>query len=339
MSEDQAPPPPWEVVEAPSLEELRRAHRELRGRIRATPTWRWQGGSVEGLLGPGAEIHLKLELLQFAGTFKPRGALLNMLALEPERLRNGVTAVSAGNHAMAVAFAAKLLGTTAKVVMPRTANAERVARCRADGAEVVLVEDVQQAFAEVRRIEAEEGRAFVHPFEGKRTVLGTGTVGLELMEAVPGLDAVVVPVGGGGLAAGVAAAVKALSPRCRVYGVEPSGADTMHRSFAAGEPQGIEKVATIADSLGAPHAAPYTFALCRRLLDGLVLVDDDALRRAMDRMLAELKLAVEPAAAAATAAATGPLASRLRGRKVGLIVCGSNIDLETYRRLAGGGGL
>jgi threonine dehydratase len=282
------------------------------------------------MLGPETEVHLKLELFQYAGSFKPRGALVNMLALDSQALERGVTAVSAGNHAMAVGYAASALGTTAKVVMPRNANAARVAGCRAFGTEVILVDDVHQAFAEVHRIEAEEGRTFVHPFEGRQTILGTATVGLELCRQAPELDAVVIPIGGGGLCAGAATAIKLLWPGCRVYGVEPEGADTMHRSFASGQPEAIDKVRTIADSLGAPHTAPYSLALCRRHVDRLAMVDDDSLCRAMRLIFDEAKLAVEPAAAAATAALCGPLREELRGRRVGLVVCGSNIDAETF---------
>ena len=227
---------------------------------------------------------------------------------------------------MAVAYAAAQCGTTAKVVMPRTADPARIARCRGMGAQVVLVDDVHAAFVQTEQIEQQEGRTFVHPFEGFTTALGTATVGLELCEQAPDLDAVVVPIGGGGLCAGIAAAIKQLSPRTEVFGVEPTGADTMHRSFASGQPASIERVQTIADSLGAPHAAPYSFALCRRYVDALVQVDDDALRGAMALLFAEVKLAVEPAGAAATAALLGPLADRLAGRRVGLVVCGANVD-------------
>ena len=157
---------------------------------------------------------------------------------------------------MAVAYAAAALGTSAKVVMPKSANPFRVEGCRALGATVELVSDVHQAFARVKEIEATERRRLVHPFEGPKTALGTATLGLELVEQVEDLDAVIVPIGGGGLCAGVAAAVKLASPRTLVFGVEPEGADSMHRSFAAGSPQAIDAVRTIADSLGAPHAAP-----------------------------------------------------------------------------------
>ena len=256
-----------------------------------------------------------------------------MMALDPATLARGVTAVSAGNHAIAVGYAARVLGTTAKVVMPRTANPARVAACRWWGAEVDLVDDVHRAFERVREIEAAEGRTFVHPFEGPRTALGTATLGLELATQAPDLDAVIVPIGGGGLCAGVATAIKLALPRCQVFGVEPEGADSMHRSLAAGKPQSIEAVRTIADSLGAPHAAPYSFELCRRALDDLVLVSDDDLRRAMGLLFRGVKLAVEPAGAAATAALLGPLRERLRGRRVGAIVCGTNIDPATFVRL------
>ena len=288
---------------------------------------------MRAVLPRDSAVMLKLELLQYAGSFKPRGALLATWALSEQERARGLVAVSAGNHALAVGYAAKICKTSATVVMPRSANPFRVRGCRRLGAKVVLVEDVHAAFAEVDRIVAEEGRAFVHPFEGPLTALGTATVGLELMEDAGPLDAVVVPIGGGGLCAGVAAAVKAMSPSTVVYGVEPEGADTMHRSFAAGSPQAIDAVRTIADSLGAPHAAPYSFELCRRHVDVLVEIDDDAMCRAMAHLFSSMKLAVEPAGAAATAAVIGPLREALQGRRVGVIVCGSNIDPESFSLL------
>ncbi len=256
----------------PTLARIEAAREELGERVLTTPVSRLSGLGVDNLLGTETQVELKLELLQRTGTFKVRGALLNVLALSGEELRRGVTTVSAGNHAIAVAFAARALGTTAKVVMPKSANPVRVAASRAYGAEVRLMEDVHQAFEESRRIEREEGRLFVHPFEGRLTALGTAGVGLEFIRqtsgaGLPGLDAVIVPIGGGGLCGGVANAVKRIDPDCQVIGVEPEGADTMHRSFAAGEPRSIESVNTIADSLGAPYAAPYTFALCRHFVD------------------------------------------------------------------------
>lgn len=315
-----------------TLERIRATRAVLGERVVTTPVREWADRALSSAVGHDTRVVLKEELFQRTGSFKARGALAVMLDLEPATLARGVTAVSAGNHAMAVAYAASVLGTTAKVVMPKTASPFRIAGSRELGAEVELTEDVHVAFDRVREIERSEGRHFVHPFEGPLTALGTATLGLEFVEQAPGLDAVIVPIGGGGLAAGVAAAVKLASPRTRVYGVEPAGADSMHRSFAAGSPQKIEAVRTIADSLGAPYALPYSFGLCRRYVDELVSVDDDALRAAMLLLFRSAKLAVEPAGAAATAALCGPLRERLRGRTVGVIVCGANIDAETFAR-------
>ena len=320
------------MSELPTLETIRATRALIGDRVVTTSMREWVDRGLASAVGARTRVFLKEELFQRTGSFKPRGALAVMLDLAPEALARGVTAVSAGNHAMAVAYAAGVLGTTATVVMPQTASPFRVAACRAFGAEVELVENVHVAFERVREIERDQGRSFVHPFEGPCTALGTATLGLEFVEQAPGLDAVIVPIGGGGLAAGVAAAVKLASPQTQVFGVEPVGADSMHRSFAAGSPQSIEAVRTIADSLGAPHAAPYSFALCRRYVDELVSVDDDALRRAMLLLFGSAKLAVEPAGAAATAALCGPLRERLIGRKVGVIVCGANIDAATFSR-------
>ena len=225
------------MADFPSLADIRAARERLGDRVRETPAWQWRGDAIERAAGVGTQAFLKLELLQHTGTFKARGALLNAMALSEDEKQRGVTAVSAGNHAIAVAFAARSVGTTAKVVMPKTANAARVALCRAYGAEVVLTDDVYAAFAEVERIQQDEGRTFIHPFEGELTVLGTATVGYELCNQVVDLEAVIVPVGGGGLIAGIACAVKQMQPRCKVYGVEPVGADSTSRSFRTGSPQ------------------------------------------------------------------------------------------------------
>jgi threonine dehydratase len=320
-----------------SLEAIRAARAAIEPWIVQTPVHPWRSPTLDELRGTDTPVWLKLELFQRAGSFKPRGALTVMRTLDPAALARGVTAISAGNHAMAVGYAASVLGTTAKVVMPQNANPGRIEGCRRYGAEVVLVEDVHVGFREVERIAEQEGRTFVHPFEGPLTALGTAGVGLELIEQTRAagveLDAVLVPIGGGGLCAGVAAAVKLAAPGCQVIGVEPVGADSMHRSFAAGAPASIDRVRTIADSLGAPYAKPYSFELCRRHVDELVLVDDDQLRDAMRLLFRDAKLAVEPAGAASTAALLGPLRERLAGAQVGAIVCGSNIDEASFARL------
>jgi threonine dehydratase len=318
--------------EPPSLDDLRATRERLAPHIVETPLRLWEDETLAGVLGRSARVSLKEELFQRSGTFKARGAFTWMLDLAPDARERGVTTVSGGNHAIALSYAARTLGTTAKVVMPRTASPARIRACHALNADVILTEDIHQAFDRVHQIEKDEGRTFIHPFEGPAVARGTGTLGLEIVEQCPDVEAVVVPIGGGGLCAGVACAVKQLRPSCRVYGVEPEGADTMRRSFAVGSPQAIDKVRTIADSLGAPHAAPYSFGLCRRFVDELVTVDDDALRRALYLLFRSAKLAVEPAGAAATAAILGPLRARVEGRRVVAIVCGTNIDAVTFGR-------
>jgi threonine dehydratase len=315
-----------------SMSEIGEAARILEPRIVRTPVQQLHGPELEALLGRTTAVFAKLEVFQHTGTFKARGALLNALALDADARARGVTAISAGNHAIAVAFAAREVGTHAKVVMIATANPLRIELCKAFGAEVELAPDAHAGFARVQEIEV-TGRVLIHPFEGRTTALGTATLGAELCEQVPELEAVIVPIGGGGLCAGVSSAVRLMNPACRVYGVEPEGADSMHRSFAAGEPRSIDRVATIADSLGAPYALPFSFELCRRNVDRLVRVSDDQLRDAMRVLLRVGKLAVEPAGAAATAALLGPLRDELRGRRVAVIVCGSNIDAQSYARL------
>ncbi len=316
------------TLDIPTRDEIQAVRAALGEQVLETPCW--QARTLENVLGGATEIFLKLELFQYTGSFKFRGALTNLLRLDAASLARGVTAVSAGNHAIAIAYAAQQIGTSAKVVMPRTANRLRVTKCQQYGAEVVLVDDVQAAFQKVEEIQQAEGRILIHPFEGRNTILGTATIGLEFASQVADLDAVIIPIGGGGLCAGMATAIKQIQPTCAIYGVEPTGADAMYRSFAAGSSQRIERVNTIADSLGAPMTLPYSFGLCQRFVDEIVLVDDDALRRAMALLFHEMKLAVEPAGAAATAALAGPLRERLQGKRVGLIVCGANLDSKTF---------
>ena len=312
----------------PKIEEIRALRERQSGQIIETPLMRC--AAIESRLDNGTEVLAKLEFLQRTGTFKARGALATLQSLPAEEKKNGVTAVSAGNHAIATAFAAKATGTTAKVVMMRSANPSRVASCKSYGAEVVIAEDVHQAFELAQKICDQEGRFFVHPFEGENIALGTGTVGLEVCEQVGDFDAIVIPVGGGGLIAGISNAVKQLRPNVEVIGVEPLGADSMHRSFASGKPESIEKISTIADSLGAPYALPYSFGLARRNVDRLVKVDDREIRKAMGFLFHSMSIAVEPACATSTAALLGPLRDSLRNKRVVLIMCGSNIDWATF---------
>ena len=314
----------------PNIEEIRALRDRLTAETVRTPVMRC--AAIEDAIGGDTEVLAKLEFLQRTGTFKARGALATLHGLSDQERELGVTAVSAGNHAIATAFAAQAVGTTAKVVMLRSANPSRVAACKAFGAEVVMADDVHQAFDVAHHIRDEEGRFFVHPFEGPSIALGTGTLGLEICEQVEKFDVIVIPVGGGGLIGGVSNAVKKLRPDVEVIGVEPEGADSMHRSFASGTPESIEKVGTIADSLGAPFAMPYSFRLARENVDRLAMIDDQQMQRAMGFLFQRMKIAVEPACAATTAALLGPLRDSLLGKRVVLVMCGSNIDWATFSR-------
>ncbi len=320
----------------PTLEEIEAARERLAPFIVETPTQRWT--DPDGSEALGAEVHVKLELFQVTGTFKPRGALNNMLHLTQQELKRGVTAVSAGNHAIATAYAAKVLGSSAKVVMPKNANPLRKQRARALGADIVEADDSHDAFAKVEAIERNEGRRFVHPFEGPMTLAGTATAGLEMTRQAPKLDCMILPIGGGGLCGGFAAALKQVWPGIRVYGVEPQGAACMSESFQAGKPVALTRIDTIADSLAPPRAEPYTYAVCRRFVDDIVTVGDAELKVAMRRLFYGMKLAVEPAGAAAAAGLLGPLQDRVRGKKVGIIACGANIGLADFCGLVAGGG-
>jgi threonine dehydratase len=323
-------------VEAPTVEAIRANRARLGDLVVTTPIRNLVDDAVAKAVGASTRVWLKEELFQRTGSFKPRGALSVMLDLDKEALGRGVTGVSAGNHAISLGYSSRRLGTTAKVVMPKTANPFRVQVCREFGTVVELVENVHEAFARVKEIEAGEGRTFVHPYEGPKTALGTASVGMEFIDqtraAGANLDAVVVAAGGGGLTGGVACAVKLLSPQTAVYVVEPEGADSLSRSFKAGSPQAIEAVRTIADSLGAPRCEPYSFKLNRQFVDEVVLVNDDQIREGMRLLFRSAKLAVEPAGAAALAALMHPLRARLEGKTVGIVVCGANIDPETFAK-------
>jgi threonine dehydratase len=316
-----------------SLDKVRHAQSLLEGRVLKTPVHPLRSPAFVTRLGSGTRVTLKLELFQLTGSFKARGALLSLLRADPKELARGVTAVSAGNHAIAVAYAAREVGVPARVVMLAKANPLRRKLAEAYGAEVVPAATIQEAFELVEELRVKEGLFLVHPFEGESVALGTATLGLEFLDQVPDLDAVIVPIGGGGLAAGVSFALKASRPHLRVYGVEPVGADSMTRSLSQGSPQKVDQVTTIADSLGAPYALPYSFSLCRDNLDGCVRVTDAELLGAMAVSMEVAKLAVEPAGAAALAALLGPLKETLSGAHVGLIVCGTNMDLASYQAL------
>ncbi len=314
---------------APSIKAIETVVQQLQGKVLHTPTVQYAGAALPEL--EESSIFIKLELLQYGGSFKARGALNNIANLKDPSL--GVTAFSAGNHAIAVAFAAYKCGVSAKVVMPETANPYRVERCRYWGADVVFGKTIGDLMTIVATLQREEGRHLIHPFDGQYTVEGTATVGYELCNDVPSLDAVIVPVGGGGLIAGISSAVKQLQPHCKVYGVEPVEAKGMADSIAQGAPMESVQVNSIADSLCAPMHLPMAYSLVHQHVDSLVQVSDQQLREAMQLMFSEVKLAVEPACAAAMAALQGPLRKQMAGKRVAIIACGSNIDIATYKQL------
>lgn len=323
-------------VVAPTLAQIEAAARRLAPYIEHTPVFHWTGPQSRVLFGADTDVWVKLELFQVTGSFKPRAALNVALSLPPELQRRGLATFSSGNNAAAVAYAAQIVGTTAKVVMPRTANPARIANCERYGAEVVLAADAREALARVTEICEQEGRSFIHPYEGSHTSCGNATLGIEICQQVPEPEAVVVAIGGGGLCSGVGVALKQLRPQCEVLAVEPEGADSMFRSFRSGRPERLDQVRTIADSLAPPEVLPYSFSLCRRTVDDLALVSDEQIRTAMAWLHRELKLAVEPGGAAALAGALYPFRQRLRGKRIVLIVCGSNLDtLSLHQHIAG----
>ncbi|OED34407.1 hypothetical protein AB833_32225 [Chromatiales bacterium (ex Bugula neritina AB1)] len=317
----------------PPIESVIETSKRIADHVIRTPTVPYYGLTGLDTLLPDTKVWLKMELTQRTGSFKARGALNVLMHLDEARRANGVTAFSAGNHAIATAFAARVIGTSARVVMPKTANPYRVACCKALGADVEFGEDISELISIVNNLQRDEGRTMVHPFEGQHTFEGTATIGLELCNDIPDLDAVIVPVGGGGLIAGIAAAVKQLNSNCLVFGVEPEGAQGMSQSLKNGAPLDQVSVNTIADSLGAPMHLPESYAIVESLVDDLVTVSDDQLRSVMRSMLTDLNLCVEPACASAMTALLHPLRERLGGKRVAIILCGSNIDLNTFNRI------
>jgi threonine dehydratase len=315
------------------LDEIRAAAATLRNSILHTPTVNLHQTGLGERLPDGCNATLKLELFQKTGSFKARGNLLSLMALTTEQLGCGVVAASGGNHALALSWAARTLGVRATIAIPKTADPVRLNGCRAFGADLVLCDTIGDAFDTMHRIAETENRAIIHPFEGRAMSLGAATCALEMHAANPDMEIAILPVGGGGLISGMSAALKLLNPDIEIYGIEPFGADTMYRSFQAGTPQSIEKVDTIADSLGSPTALPFSFDLARANVTAIKRVSDDALRDTMRLLNHTLKLMVEPACAASLAGALGPLADTCRGRNIALLACGANIGPERFTAL------
>lgn len=313
-------------------EQITQAAALLDGIALRTPVLPLSSDRWAGLLPEAARVTMKLELFQQAGSFKARGAYLGLHGLSKAERATGITAVSGGNHALAISWAAQKSGVKARVHMPQATDPVRIDGCVAMGADVRLHPDIATAFAAMQA-DADAGRTALHPFEAPHMLLGSATCGAEFAEQVPDLDMLVLPVGGGGLIAGMAAAFKLARPQCRVIGVEPTGADSMGHSIAAGAPVTLEKVDTIADSLGAPYALPLSFGLARDYVDQMVTIPDQAMRDGMRVMMDNLRIMAEPACAASLAAVMGPLKADLAGKNVGVIACGSNIGIARYQAL------
>ncbi len=286
----------------------------------------------------GARVFFKCEIFQRIGAFKARGAFSRMTLLSPEERSRGVVAFSSGNHAQAVALAARELGIRATIVMPLDAPASKIAATRGYGARVVLYDRVGGESREeiARRIREEEGAVLVPPFDDDAVIAGQGTLALELLEEVPDLEMIVTPCGGGGLLSGTATAAKGLRPEIRLWGVEPEAADDMQRSLERGEPVTIPLPATIADALQTTRPAERTFAIVRALTEGILTVSDPEMQRAMALLASRMKIVVEPGGAAAFAALLHGKVPGAAGRCIGVVLSGGNVDPERFGELIAG---
>lgn len=326
---------PDNIYLPPTLNDIEDCARSISPFTIKTPVHHWGGTFVEHYLGTGSELHLKLELFQRTGTFKARAAINNVMRLSDAERQQGITTISAGNHAVAAAYAAACFDVKAKVVMLETANPMRIKAVRSYGAEIVMAKDGVTGFQLVEEINKKEGMQIIHAFEGRNVTTATATCGIELIKSIEQLDAVVVPIGGGGLCSGIAVAVKKLNPECKVYGVEPVNAALMTKSFKNGHASELANQSSIADSLIPPMTFPYAYSMCSQFVDEIVLVEDDQIAAAASILFNEVKLAVEAAAAVSTAAAFGPLRKKLWNKKSALIICGANTDIEAFSQLIG----
>ncbi len=284
-------------------------------------------------LAPGCELYLKTENLQKTGSFKVRGAYFKIASLSPAEQDLGVVACSAGNHAQGVALAAQSFGVKATIFLPATAPISKIESTRRYGVEIRLVDGVyDDAYNEALAFRDETGAVFVHPFDDEQVIAGQGTIALELLDQLPDLEAVVVPVGGGGLISGMAAVIKTLHPQCQVYGVQASGADSMKRALEEKGCCCLETVSTFADGIAVKEPGHLTYELCSRYVDEIVTVCDDEIAAAILALMEQQKLVAEGAGAVAVAAAMfGKLP--LAGKKACAMVSGGNIDVNILSRV------
>jgi threonine dehydratase len=310
-----------------SLEDIRAARAVIQDRLHRTPVINsnWFGAPSS------ARVALKLELFQKTGSFKPRGVLNTLATFTPDECARGVISISAGNHAQAVAWGASAIGVRSTIVMPATAVRTKVEATRGYGGEVV--QTAGDLFATALEIQRTRNLTLIHPFDDPRIIAGAGTVGLEIAEDVPNVDTVIVACGGGGLIAGVAAAIKALRPAARVIGVEPVGANAMTQSVSKGEPVRLSSTSTIADGLAAPMAGAHNLAHVQALVERIIELEDAEIIAGMRALMERCKLFAEPAGAAAAAAILSGRIDIRPGEQVVAIVSGGNLDLDRLKQL------
>ena len=312
-----------------TLQDVQAAHRRIRGFIYCTPA----PHSDELSQMTGQQVFLKLDNLQRTGAFKERGALNKILTLTEDEKQRGVIAASAGNHAQAVAYHATQRSIRARIVMPLMTPLVKVSSTTDFGAEVILHgANYDEACVEAMRLSKEDGLTFLHPFDDDAVIAGQGTIGLELLDQIPGLDAIVVPVGGGGLIGGVACAVKETNPQVRVIGVQTERLPSMLRAAEAGEPVTVPAEATIADGIAVRRAGERTLPLVQRYVDELVAVDEEEIANAILVLLEREKTLAEGAGAVALASLLQHKTS-LNGQRTAVLVCGGNIDVSLLARI------
>jgi len=313
-----------------TLADVELARERLRGAIYESPCVE----SIPLSQLTGAHIYCKLDYLQRTGSFKERGARNALLQLTPEQRSRGVIAASAGNHAQGVAYHGGLLGIPVTVVMPTFAPLIKVSNCRQFGATVVLHGvDLGEARAQAEAIAASEGLTFIHPFDNPHVIAGQGTMGLEILEQTPDVEAIVVPVGGGGLLAGIGTVVRAKRPDVQLIGVEPDNAACLTAAIEAGKPVLVRLAPTLADGLAVPQLGERPFEILRRVVDRVVTVDEATIALAVLRLIELEKSVVEGAGAAPLAAFLAGKLDALKGHTVVLALCGGNIDLTMLDRV------
>jgi threonine dehydratase len=281
----------------------------------------------------GGEIYLKLECVQRTGSFKIRGAYYTISKLKNIIKTRGCVTASAGNHAQGVAYAASFARTKATIVMPKFSSTAKIQATIGYGADLVLHgKTYDEAAIKALEISEERKSVFIHPFDDPRVIAGQGTIGLEMLEDMPNLDVIVVPVGGGGLISGISIAVKNLKPNAEIYGVQASGAASMAHSFKTGNIVELQAVDTIADGIAIKQPSKLTFEIIKNLVDDIVVVDDDEIAYAVFMLLERCKQVVEPAGAVGLAAVLSGKID-VKGKKVGIVISGGNINMSLLGRI------